>query len=132
MRLAIVLSSLVLVAGCANYKPQQQLDQTLDAYGAALRWGDFESALRYVDPKVLEANPPTALQLERYRQVRVSGYEASGAVPVGETEVRQRAVIGLINIHTQVERSIVDNQLWRYDPKLERWFLESGLPHIVE
>lgn len=128
---ALVLAA-ALLAGCATNKVETLLTQTLDSYAATLRWGDFESALQYVDPAVLKANPPTALELARYRQVRVSMYDASGPQPVSDTEVRQRVAIGIINQHTQRERAIVDNQTWKYDAAANRWWLESGLPKIVD
>jgi hypothetical protein len=82
---------------------------------------------------VLKAHPPTSLDMARYAQVRVSDYnEVSGPVPVGENEVRQVVQIGLINIHTQSERTIADRQLWRYDPDNKHWWLESGLPDITQ
>ncbi|HET8897808.1 MAG TPA: lipoprotein [Rhodanobacteraceae bacterium] len=131
-RLLIALVIALLLSGCATNRIQKQLTQTLDGYGATLRWGDFESALQYLDPEVLKKEPPSALQLARYKQVRVSQYEDSGPQAVSDTEVRQRVVIGLINLHTQRERSIIDNQVWKYDATAERWWLESGLPKIVE
>jgi hypothetical protein len=132
MRRILPVFALLLLAGCATHKVENQLTQTLDAYGAALRWGDFESALEFVDPTVLKAHPPTSLELARYKQVRVSAYEEQGVQTISETEVHQRVTIGLINVHTQVERSIADNQVWKYDAAQQRWWLESGLPQIVQ
>lgn len=130
-KLVVVLVAFLL-AGCATNKVENLLTQTLDSYAATLRWGDFESALQYVDPAVLKANPPTDLELARYRQVRVSMYDASSVQPVSETEVRQRVMIGIINQHTQRERAVVDNQTWKYDAVTNRWWLQTGLPKIVD
>jgi len=51
-------------------------------------------------------------------------------VPLGDNEVQQTVKINVINVHTQVERSIVARQLWRWDDKAKHWWLESGLPDI--
>jgi hypothetical protein len=64
--------------------------------------------------------------------VRVTGYDdGAGPVPDGENEVRQVVQIGLVNINTQSERTVVDRQTWRYDPEKKRWWLMSGLPDIT-
>ena len=122
----------MLCAGCATDQRNQALIQTLNAYASTLRWGDFQSAMQFVDPKVREAHQPTALDLARYQQVRVTGYdEGPGAVPDGENQVRQVVQIGLVNINTQSERTVIDRQTWRYDPEKKRWWLTSGLPDIT-
>jgi hypothetical protein len=122
----------MLCAGCATDQRNQALIQTLNAYASTLRWGDFQSAQQFIDPKVREADPPTALDMARYQQVRVTGYdEGAGAVPDGENRVRQVVQIGLVNLNTQSERTVVDRQTWRYDPEKKRWWLMSGLPDIT-
>lgn len=122
----------LLCAGCATDQRNQALITTLNAYANTLRWGDFQSALQFVDPKVREAHPPSALDLARYQQVRVTGYdEGAGAVPDGENRVRQVVQIGLVNLNTQAERTVIDRQSWRYDPEKKHWWLTSGLPDIT-
>jgi len=133
-RQLLLLLALVamLCAGCATDQRNQALIHTLGAYGSTLRWGDFQSALQFVDPKVREANRPTALDLARYQQVRVTGYDdGSGPVPDGENVVHQVVQISLVNINTQSERTVIDRQTWRYDTDKKRWWLMSGLPDIT-
>lgn len=132
MRRITLMVSATLLAGCAAQQMQTTLEQTLDAYEAEIRWGDIAAAARYIDPEQLRTDPPGTLQLARYRQVRVSGYEELGIQSVSDTEVHQRVRIGLINLHTQVERSVIDEQVWTWDPAAEHWWLQSGLPEIVE
>ena len=102
------------------------------AYANALRWGGWEQALAFVAPDTRKEHPLTHLDLERYKQVRMASYNEQPAVPVGPHEVRQVVQIGLININTQTERTIVDSQLWRYDQKDAHWHLISGLPDITQ
>ena len=133
-RLLLPLLAIVamLCAGCATDQRNQALINTLNAYANTMRWGDFQSALQFVDPKVRAAHPPSALDLARYQQVRVTGYdEGAGAVPDGENQVRQVVQIGLVNLNTQAERTVIDRQSWSYDPKTKHWWLESGLPDIT-
>ncbi len=129
----LVVSSFLLLAGCATSQRSDTLTTTLNAYGSTLRWGDFQSAAQFIDPQLRAAHPVSKLDLERYQQVKVSEYDnGAGPVPAGENEVQQTVDISLINIHTQTERSIVDHQTWHYDEKSKHWWLTSGLPDITQ
>jgi outer membrane murein-binding lipoprotein Lpp len=129
----LVVLSVLLLAGCATKARSDALTATLKAYGSTLRWGDFQSAAQFIDPAVRAAHPLTPLQLERYRQVRVSEYDdGAGPVPSGDFDVQQTVLINLVNVHTQSERSVVDHQSWHYDEKTKRWWLTSGLPDITQ
>ncbi len=130
---SILLSTALLLSGCATDKRSDALSHTLLEYANALRWDGFETAQQFVDPKVREAHPLTDLQLARYKQVQVSGYDdGNGAIPGGENEVRQIVQITLTNVHTQSARTIVDHQVWHYDAEKNHWWLESGLPDITQ
>ena len=133
-RLAAVsgLAAVLLLGGCASDRQASQLESTVSAYGATLRWDDFESALAFVDPKVLVKHPLSKFDLARYAQVRVSTYDTQGVLPSPPGEFRQIVSIGLINRNTQTERTIVDHQTWHYDAKAQKWWLESGLPDITQ
>mgnify|MGYP001599237326 CR=1 FL=1 len=106
------------------------LNETLRSYAATIRWGDIAQAQAFLDPKLRAEHPPSALELARFKQVQVSGYEEQPVSPVSENEVRQIVQIGLVNVNTQSARSIVDHQVWRYDDKARHWWLMSGLPDI--
>lgn len=130
--LAIMLSVLLLTAGCATQKRSDTLTTTLNAYASTMRWGDFQSAAQFIDPKIRAAHPLSKLDLARYKQVQVSEYDSgAGPVPVDENDVQQTVHISLVNIHTQVERTVVDHQTWHYDAKSQHWWLTSGLPDIT-
>ncbi len=107
------------------------LTETLRTYAATIRWGSIEQAESFLDPAYLTAHPITQLDLDRYKQVRITNYEDSAPVPVNDDEVRQTVEIGIVNLHTQEARSIVDRQVWKYDKKTKVWLLTSGLPDIT-
>ncbi|WP_243042171.1 hypothetical protein [Dyella sedimenti] len=126
----VMLASLSL-GGCATDQRNDSLTNTLNAYAGAVRWGDFQSALQFVDPQVRAAHPLSPLELSRYQQYKVSGYdEGNGPVPHGQDEVSQVVQINLVNVNTQSERTITDHQTWRYDAQSKHWWLTSGLPDI--
>ena len=127
----LVALSMLLLGGCATDQRNKSLTETLNAYGSTVRWGDFVSALQFVDPKVRDKNPPSSLEMSRYQQYKVSGYdEGPGPVPSGEFEVTQVVQINLVNVNTQSERTITDRQTWHYDTEGKHWWLVSGLPDI--
>ena len=133
LRIFLVLVSLSVLAGCATQKSKGDLlETTLESYAATIRWGNFEDAAAFVDPETLKAHPLTALDFERYRQVRISGYNAQPPRPLGDNEVGVAAEIVLTNNNTQSVRSVLDRQRWRYDEKAKRWWLVSGLPDITQ
>lgn len=120
------------LTGCAAQTRSDSLTTTLKAYASTVRWGDFASAVQFVDPATRSAHPLSSLDMARYAQVRVTEYnDDAGPVPVSDTEVRQTVRISLVNVNTQSERTVTDNQSWRYDPATKHWWLTSGLPDIT-
>jgi uncharacterized protein YceK len=130
-RIVLVGAALLLLAGCGTLQKKDSLrDQTLEGYGAALRWGDFQSAWQYVDPAVRAARPLTDQQKALYNTVRVAEYDAAGPMATGPDTIEQTATIGLIVKSSQRVYSVMDHQTWHWDAQAKRWWLESGLPDI--
>ena len=131
-RIVIAGCALLLLAGCATLQKKDQLrDDTLEAYAAALRWGDFQGAWNYVDPAVRAAHPLTAQQKALYNTVRVAEYDAQGLAATGPDTVAQTASISLIVKSSQRVYNVLDHQTWRWDAQAKHWWLESGLPDIT-
>jgi hypothetical protein len=129
----LVVLSMLLLGGCATDRRSDSLTNTLNAYASTVRWGDFQSALQFVDPKVREAHTPSSLEMSRYQQYKVSGYdEGKGPMPNGKDEVTQVVQINLVNVNTQHERTVTDHQTWRYDAEGKHWWLVTGLPDISQ
>ncbi len=128
MRSAVVLLLLALLTACSSRGPDlKDLEKLMDSYAIAVRWGDLDGAYEFVDPKTREARPMSAVERERLRQVQVAGYEVKRSAMIDPERMRQVVEIRLVNRHTQVERIVVDSQVWRWDAPLKRWWLESGL-----
>ena len=131
-RILIAAGVLLLLVGCATLQNKDKLrDQTLEGYGAALRWGDIQGAWSYVDPAVRAAHPLTPQQKSLYNTVRVAEYEASGPSATGENTIQQSAQISLIVKTSQRVYGVIDHQEWRWDAQAKRWWLETGLPDIT-
>ena len=134
MLFTATLATVAVLGGCATDKMRSKttlLDETLQSYAATIRWGEVAQALNFVEPKTLAEHPPTQLELDRFRQVRVTGYNEQPVVPVSENEMHQTVQIELVNVNTQSARSVVDRQVWKYDEAGKRWWLTTGLPDIA-
>ena len=135
MSLRLVLLGFLTCALAACSTPGTQadlLETTLQSYAATIRWGNFEDALGFVDPETLKEHPVTKLDLDRYLQVRVAQYLEQPLRHTGKDEVRQTVEITVSNNNTQTVRSFLDRQVWRYDEKLKRYWLVTGLPDITQ
>ena len=136
MRLSMLLlfTALLGLAGCASMGTEtkgNQLDKAQYAWAGVIRWGDFEAALSLMDPKLSGKHPPTAVEMERYKQVQISAYRDIGASANLEGGTATRDIeIGVINRHTQAERNVRYREQWRWDAEAKTWWLISGLPDL--
>jgi len=128
-----LFAGLLLLAACATQQHSRDLlNTTLYNYSSAIRWGDFGGALGFVDPEVKAKKPISAVDMKRYEQIQVTGYYVQGSNNDGAGNLRQTIELRLVNRHTQVERTVVVRELWRYDAEARQWWLTSGLPDITE
>lgn len=133
LRTAATLALTLLLAACASGSAKQQaLDRALYTYAGMIRWGEFQAAWDYVDPEVREQQPLSETDIERYKQVQVTGYHVQSSGPTPEGDYGQVVSIALINRHTQAERTVTATERWHYDEAAKRWWLTSGLPDIAE
>jgi hypothetical protein len=126
------VAGLLLLAGCAATQQHARdlLQVTLYDYSGAIRWNRPDAAARFLDPEI-EAIQPKAIELERFQQVQVTGYEVRGSEMLTPERYAQAVEVRLINKHTQAERSVLDRQIWRYDTDKRQWWLTTGLPDIT-
>lgn len=130
LRLFLAAAAVLLVA-CAGNPRGPTPEDTFFNYAGTLRWSGFEQALDFVDPLHREASPPTALELERYRQVDVKGYQVQRATAISAERIQREVEISLVNRHTQRERTLRHTEIWRLDAGAKRWWLVNGLPDIT-
>lgn len=128
----LLIAALLGLAGCASVGTERnKLDEAQYAWSAAIRWGDFDGAINLMDPKLRAKATPGAVEMERYKQVQISAYRDVGASAdlKGGTAVRD-IHIGVINRHTQAERSVRYREQWRWDPEAKTWWIVSGMPDL--
>ena len=131
-RIIVLFLAAILLAGCPSSKMEQTREETLLAYEKLIRWSQWSAATEFLAPEYLEENPLTRLDLDRLNLFRVTAYEAGQiAVSPDGLAVRQAVQIRLFNKNRSVERTIIDQQEWRYDAERERWLLHTGLPDVT-
>ena len=128
--LLALLALLPFVAAAAEpgRKARAAFESTHNAWAGAMRWGDNEERLAFLD--VLAQDGVDDFSLRRWDQIRISGYRERARRSDPQGRVRLRAEVGLINIHTQAERTVVVEELWEWLPEQGGWRLVSGLPAL--
>lgn len=121
-----------MLGGCATERRSDDLRKTLDAYASTLRWDGLAAGAVFLSPQQRDEHPLSPFDIARYDQLRVSGYDVQGTLPGGADTYRQVVSIGLINRNTQIARTIIDKQTWKWDAKDRHWWLVSGLPNVTQ
>lgn len=127
-RLAVLLglAAALLIPGCGKVREEGKsnaLEAATTAYGSAIRWGYYETALGYLHPdKRVEL--PAGIE-----SIRVTSYDVVQP-PLRQDEDGATQVVRIEYLHEDVQRvkSLTDRQTWRYDPEAKGWWLYSGLP----
>lgn len=131
-RLSRALAALlaIFVAACATTSAMDKTrGETLEQYESMIRWSEWDGAVNFIAPEYLEEHPISRLDLDRLRLFRVTAYNVRSTQIYDEGKTMTQVVeILLFHKSQAVERSITDQQLWRYDTEAQRWWLYSGLP----
>ena len=129
IRTLFILGVAALLSGCPQTKEDKNLSETLKQYETIVRWAQWDAAVDFVSVEYQEENPITRLDLDRLRLFRVTQYLVRSSAPVDEGNGLVQVVeIRMFNKNQARERSIIDEQYWKYNPETERWKLHSGLP----
>ena len=117
------------LGGCIPNQLEKSRSEAFRQYEIIVRWSQWDAAADFIAPEFLEANPITRLEMDRLRLFRVSQYTIRSVNVLEEGMAATQVVeIKLFNTTQGVERSIIDEQLWRYDETSQRWRLHSPLP----
>ncbi len=116
----------VLLLGCMSERVRQDaLQPVLYRYGQMVRWGQMPAAYGMVKP---DPASPTKVQ-EGLSHYRVTAYDVvSAPVQLSEERVGQTAEIRYVEVDRQVEKSLVDQQIWEWDEELDTWLRVNPIP----
>jgi hypothetical protein len=129
LRTLVTLSLATLLLGCPQTKEEKGLSETLTQYETIIRWAQWDAAVDFISPEYQQEHPITRLDLDRLRLFRVTQYMVRSSAPVdGGNGLMQVVEIRMFNKNQARERSVIDEQYWKYNEQTERWKLHSGLP----
>ena len=129
LRTLLTLGMATLLSACPQTKEDKDLSETLTQYETIVRWAQWDAAVNFVSSEYQEEHPITRLDLDRLRLFRVTQYVVRSSTPVDEGNgLIQVVEIRMFNKNQSRERSIIDEQYWKYKEETERWLLHSGLP----
>ena len=129
----IMLAVMFLVLCLPGCLPPAGIDSSRDdrlkQYESIVRWSEWDGAVNFLAPAYLVEHPVSRLEMERLHMFKVTNYtQRSFAVYDEGMSAMQTVEIKMFNSTQAVERTIIDEQVWRYDPELKTWLLHSGLP----
>jgi len=128
--IVLVLAVLaVALSGCPSNQAEKSRGEALKQYETIIRWSQWDAAADFIAPEYLAEHPISRLDMDRLRLFRVTTYtvRSTGLYDEGMT-VRQVVEIKMFNANQAVERTVIDEQVWRYHEDIKRWMLHSGLP----
>jgi hypothetical protein len=116
----------LVFSACAHDMGQMKKDEALNAYRTAIRWSAFEQACAQ------QSGQTGADKVsEELRDVHVTGYDVVAAQENRESQsLHQRVAIRYYRDGDVVERTVIDEQNWRYDEDKGQWVLDSPLPRF--
>lgn len=126
---ALIILTLLGFAACSSNQLDKSRAEVFKQYETMVRWNQWDAAAEFIAPEYLQQHPISRLEMDRLRLFRVTQYTLrfSGIYDQGMT-ARQTVEISMFNNSQAVERTIVDEQEWRYNPTTKQWRLYSGLP----
>ncbi|MGK2924078.1 MAG: hypothetical protein ACSLE2_00510 [Lysobacterales bacterium] len=134
MRITALLAlAALLLAACTPNPADKSRGEAFKQYETIIRWSQWDAAADFIAPEYLAEHPITRLQMDRLRLFRVTAYtvRSTGMFDEGMT-ARQVVEIKLFNANQAVERTIIDEQEWRYHEDVKRWLLHSALPNPTQ
>lgn len=117
------------ISGCAavdDSKMTITYDKALWKYETAIRWVDFGTAnslRRLEDPSVFSPD------LETLQHIKVTSYDVMNKT-VSEDRAEIKLVVKIVyyNDANMKLSTIIDNQVWKYDPEIKNWYISTPLP----
>jgi hypothetical protein len=129
LRTILIVSLATLISGCPQTKEEKGLSETLLQYETIVRWAQWDATADFIAPEYLEEHPISRLELDRLRLFRVTQYTIRSAIPVDDGNGLVQVVeIRMFNKNQARERTIINEQIWKYNEETERWQMHSGLP----
>ena len=119
----------MMLASCVPNQVEKGRSDAFKQYETIIRWSQWDAAVNFIAPQYLEEHPISRLDMDRLRLFKVTNYTLrSTNVAEDGLSAAQVVEIRMFNTKQAIERTVLDQQVWRYDPESKRWLLHSGLP----
>jgi len=129
LRTLLMIGMATLLSGCPQTKENKDLSETLQQYETIIRWAQWDAAVNFISMDYQQDNPISRLDMDRLRLFRVTQYIVRSSTPIDEgMGLIQVVEIRMFNKNQARERSIIDEQHWKFNEETEHWKLHSGLP----
>ena len=126
--LLLLILALGLTA-CTMNQQEELLSDTFKQYETIVRWSQWDAAANFISTEYQAEHPITRLEMDRLRLFKVTAYTVRSTAILDEGMTAMQAVeIKMFNSRQGVERTIIDEQEWRYNLETKLWKLHSGLP----
>ncbi|MCB1869022.1 MAG: hypothetical protein KDI43_10950 [Gammaproteobacteria bacterium] len=128
-RLLLPLALLLLsVGGCQSLQSRQsniELEKILSSYQTTVRWSSPEQAYLFLQPeRYAKESLPSGLD-----NIRVTSYEViRPPIALSEGVVNQTAKISYVLTDRQIERTLMDEQIWEYQAEEKIWYRINPIP----
>ena len=126
----VSLLGVVLLAGCQMVKEkndEMKLDKLLKTYDETLRWGNLSNIYNFLDADLRkQASVPEDLEMVKVTKVR----RLTPIAPISETAVTLTISIDYVLEDEQVERTLVDEQVWEQHDETGEWFRANPIPRF--
>ena len=115
------------MSACASVDDSKKtitLDAATRQYERAIRWGEYQAADSF-----RRQSTTTPADMAHLKAIRVTSYEAvrqTDSADRSETIIEVR--ISYYNEYTMKEKTIFDQQSWKYDPENKSWYITSPMP----
>ncbi len=130
LRNTVLLFLVVVLAGCQSLQEkrmQRSLENTLRQYEASVRWGYLEQIYDFLQPELAK----NAVIPDNLSNIRVTGYERIRRPSnIDEHNITQTVVIRYVYQDRQVEKQIIDRQLWEFNEEAETWSRANPIPEF--
>ncbi|MEE8339171.1 MAG: hypothetical protein V3R56_03435 [Xanthomonadales bacterium] len=119
----------ITLTTCSMNQVDESRSEAFKQYEIIVRWSQWDAAADFISAEYQEEHPITRLELDRLRLFKVTAYtvRSTGVYDEGMS-ARQTVEIKMFNKNRGVERTIIDEQEWRYNEEIKRWQLHSSLP----
>ena len=129
----LMLASLLAVAlltSCQTFREKSdeaKLHNLLKAYAENLRWGSLPNIYNFLDADLRkQTSVPEELGNVKVTRVR----RLTPVVAINETSVTLKISIDYVFEDEQVERTLVDEQVWEQQDEAGEWFRTNPIPHF--